>query len=214
MVSVDKLINKYKLKIELSSIKFLKVKDTNDFCKKAYPDHKNGCKNYGCSYLCPPYAPYLKELIEKYKSHTLYYVHFDFKKYKEEMDNEKDPFWTENRKKCNLYYQNAVKSRLYNYLIGDYDENQDLLLGCGHGFGTRDNEEIDETKSEKEIMEYAGLFDKERKKRIFSMEAVGINVISTLRRNHIEIEPRPNNFIIFCSLLCSNKIIKKIDDYF
>jgi hypothetical protein len=56
------------------------------------------------------------------------------------------------------------------------------LLGCGSGFNNKD------------IKRY--------QKEVYSMEAVGINVLSTLRLNKIDFEIRPKNKILLVCLVC------------
>jgi hypothetical protein len=77
----------------------------------------------------------------------LFMVQFDFKRYKVQMQSE-HPLWTERQCACNLYYQNTIKKQLYDYVSPYFVLRNQLLMGCGSGFG----------------------------KNIYSMESVGINI--------------------------------------
>jgi hypothetical protein len=188
---------------ELTKIKIKKIKektiifseDVEEWCLRPYPNHPNGCPNFN-HHLCLPYAPFLRDYIDNYSYFYLVYVHFNFAKYKESRKEENPEFFnSENRLKCLLYWQNSVKKLLREKIERLIHLNTDLLIaGCGSGM---------------RIKGYN--YD------VYSMEAMGINVFSTLKLNKIPFELRPKNMIILCSLICAKnglnfKRQKKLDE--
>lgn len=179
MVDVAKYSIFKNLKIDKSTISF--KENIGEWCKLPYPDHPNGCPNYGKNLYCPPDNPFYKEEVLKYSIHILFYTHFNINAYKSELSI-KNKDWSDRKLSCCLYWQKSLKNKLFQKVLPYYDKNVDLLLGCGSGFGNI----------------------------YYSMESVGINVFKTLKDNNINIERNPKNFVILCSLLCTN-IDKKIN---
>ncbi len=160
-------------------------------CYYHYPNHPKGCINIDkCRNLNVPYFGKLLHYGD-YRYYYLIYLNFDFKQYKELRKNENPEFFnTENRLKCLIYWQNSLRKIIKDYLEGLKKSNPFFfyILGCGRGFRLS------------------------FQKRVASMEAVGINVFSTLKLNGINFEIKPKNKIILCNLLCSKQRIsfKKI----
>lgn len=181
------LIKIKRKKIQCKSIIF--SEDTGEWCLRPYPDHPKGCPNYNKNHLCPPNTPQLEDLIIDYDHFHLIYAEFDFAEYKK-LRKQEQPNWTVNQVKCVLYWQNSVKKLLkekIEQIIDPYLINNILILGCGSGMKIKDY-----------------------KYDIYSMEAMGVNVFSTLKLNNINFEIRPKNKIILCCLLCSKKELKII----
>lgn len=150
-------------------------------CYYPYPDHPKGCINVDkCKNLD---VPYFGNLIYRlnYEYYYLVYLIFNFKRYKEIRKVENPVFFnTENRLKCVLYYQNSLKYIIEKYIELIYRQNKDFyVLGCGSGLNLS------------------------FQKPVASMEAVGINVFSTMKLNKIHFEVKPVNKIVFCNMLMS-----------
>jgi predicted metal-binding protein len=169
-----------------------------EWCQKKYPGNPKGCKNYGNSILCPPKSPFLKKEILSYPYHILFCALIDFKGYKKEM-SERSSKYTDKQNACCYYYQGSLKKHFYNFVMDHckYNYPCDLLLGCGHGFGPY-NEKYSEAQNAIE-----------GKYKIYAMEAVGINVVKTVRHNELEMVFPPKDQILFCSLLCSDRNLKE-----
>ena len=87
--------------------------------------------------------------------------------------------------KCVLYWQSSLKVIIKRFIENIWQRNQHFyVLGCGSGFKLSFQEHV------------------------ASMEAVGINVFSTLKLNKIKFEIKPKNKVILCNLLCSKQKIK------
>lgn len=157
---------------------------------RSYPNHPKGCPNYN-SRLCPPYipshVPSLIDLIVDYDHFYLIYAEFNFAKYKE-LRKQENPNWTSNQIKCLLYWQNSVKKLLKEEIEQIIDPsfiNNILILGCG-----------------------SSMKIKWHKNDIYSMEAMGVNVFSTLKLNKISFEINPQNKVILCCFLASEEELK------
>jgi predicted metal-binding protein len=179
MVNIDPFIQIHSLKITSNDI-FLK-ENIGIWCQLPYPDHPNGCPNYGKSPLCPPRSPFFNKDIYEKKELYLFYMIFEFDRYKQAMRNEK-PDWTEKQIACVLYWQSSVKLRLKQAI---YDKtivkNRFCIFGCGSGFDGH-----------------------------YSMEAVGINVVMTLKHLKIDFEVKPKNKIVLCALCVLNEPLREI----
>lgn len=154
-------------------------------CYYPYPNHLKGCPNINkCRNLN---VPYFGNLIYRlnYNYYYLVYIDFNFKRYKELRKISNPEFFnTEDRIKCVLYYQNSLKYVIKKYIELIYKQNKDFYV---FGFGSGLNLSFQEP--------------------VASMEAVGINVFSTMKLNKIPFEIKPVNKIVFCSLLLSKYIL-------
>jgi hypothetical protein len=150
------------------------------FCSIPYKNNNEGCPNQE---ICKE-APYFEEL-EDYNHYYLIYAKFDFKKYKFLRKTQNPTFFnSEGRLTCCLYWQNSVKRVIKDYFINLWNKgNRFYLLGSGSVYSLPFQE------------------------KIFSMEAAGINVFSTLKLNQIGFELKIKNTITLCNLLCSNELI-------
>ncbi len=186
------------VKISVKKIKeetIIFSEDVEEWCLRPYPHHPNGCPNFN-NHLCPPYAPFLREYIDNYNHFYLVYAKFNLAKYKELRKEENPEFFnSEDRLKCLLYWQNSVKKLLKEKIERLINQNTELLIaGCGSGM---------------KIKGYN--YD------VHSMEAMGVNVFSTLKLNKIPFELRPKNLIILCSLICAKNSLnfkeqRKLDE--
>jgi hypothetical protein len=79
------------------------------WCCLPYPNHPNGCPNFGKSEECPPEAPLFETIIKP--PFTLVAVRFNLEEHVRKM-KEKHPNWSEKRAKCLLYWQRKVNKRL------------------------------------------------------------------------------------------------------
>ena len=156
-----------------------------ELCYFPYPNHPKGCPNKTkCENLNVPCFGDIKE-FGRFSYYYLIYLVFDFKKYKEFRKVENPSFFnTKERLKCVLYWQGSLKRIIREYIEELRKKNNSFyVLGCGSGFKLSFQEEV------------------------ASMEAVGINVFSTLKLNRIKFEIKPKNRVILCNLLCSKQIV-------
>lgn len=110
---------------------------TRKWCQLPYPDHPQGCPNYGKKALCPPVAPYMKERLKRYSFFELNWVEFDWQGYKQWRKSQ-HPEWTERQASCCLYFQGSLKSMLLKQIE---KKRGVFVLGCGSGFaGTQSME--------------------------------------------------------------------------
>ncbi len=170
-------------KIKKESIEF--TKKTRLWCKLPYPNHPNGCSNYNKNPLCPPNTKYMKKILIDYQYYYLIYAKFDLKRQRERMLS-LHPHWSNKQANCLLYWQNSVKKELkesIKKIIFDNKNIEIFLFSCGSGF----------------------IINNFYQKKIYSMEAAGINVYNTLKNNNIDFELKPKNKVILATLLCSKK---------
>lgn len=173
-------------KIEEKSI--IRYHEVLDLCYYPYPNHPKGCPNIDKCHS-EKKIPYFSEVVKnnKFTHYYLVYINFNFAKYKV-LRKEGNPefFNSEARLKCLFYWQNSVK-KLLKQKIEELINNQNsiFIAGCGSG------------------MKIKGY-----NKYGYSMEAMGINVFSTLKLNEIPFELKPKSKIILCSLICSKNKLK------
>ena len=173
---------KLKSKI-ISRNSIIAYKEILDLCKRPYPGHRKGCPNIEKCHN-ELIVPFFKKLDSqmKFRFYYLLYAIFDFKGYKKSRKKEY-PKWSDGKIKCVLYWQGSVKSLIRKKLEKIYNEYDFYVLGCGSGLKLS------------------------FQKPVASMEAVGINVFSTMKINKVEFEIKPISRIVFCNLLCSKKPI-------
>lgn len=179
--------------IPLSSIFF--TKKTFLWCKCPYPNYPNGCPNYNGE-LCPPNTPYLEldKAFYSFKYYFLIYLQFNFRQYINERRKLK-PDWSIKQLGNRRHWQSSIKAKLKYFIlnllkINNFHKEKDFyILSCGSGFKSKDINQFQNP--------------------IYSMEAVGIYVLKTLKENNIKIEFKPdyNSILHFASLFCSNKEI-------
>ncbi len=174
------------LRVPRNTIKF--TKKTHIWCTLPYPGHPKGCPNYKKNLLCPPYTKIMENCLKNYNYFYLIYAVFNLYRYKNYM-LKKHPNWTERKASCLLYWQNSVKKILKDFITNLYlnNPNCSLYLFCS-GSGLKSKSFKQET--------------------VYSMEAVGINVINTLIKNGINIEIKPKKIVHIVNLLCSDKELK------
>lgn len=173
MVDILKYTKIETKKIPIESIVF--KENIGQWCQLPYSEHKKGCPNYGKGLLCPPKSPFYRDIVKNWQCFSVVYAVIDLKGYKDEM-RISHPNWSEKQLSCVLYWQRRVKVKLRSEVDKICNIGNDLVLGCGSGFGD-----------------------------CYSMESVGINVIQTLKNNNIEIDVKPINRVVLVSLICKNK---------
>jgi predicted metal-binding protein len=167
------------------------VYDENGKKMKKRPSHPHGCPNFiQRNPLCPPIVSLRSDILEKYNRFTLVYAVFDFQKYKQlmyENARKEERRITDKQVKCVLYWQGQLKKVLKEYIQLNFYKGKeplfDEMFGAGSGFKfyKKDTGNIVESPS---------------------MEAVGIRVFTTLKRNKISYEIKPKNKILMVTLLC------------
>ncbi len=80
-------------------------------CKKAYPNHKNGCPNFNKREDCPPKVPLIWQVLNLEKPVYAIWNVFDFSGHTFRM-REKHPEWTERQVDCCLYWQGTARKQL------------------------------------------------------------------------------------------------------
>lgn len=170
--------------VSADSILFTKSeKQRNRWCQMPYPGHPKGCPNFGRSPTCPPQVGMRPDILVTYDIFILTYAIFDFKNYQQqrwEETQDNREYWNENRIKCNLYWQSSVKKLMKKFIQRKFCSKSNIkypkfgeLFGAGSGFWNRP-----------------------------SLEAVGINVFSTLKKNNICYEIKPMTTITMVALIC------------
>jgi len=176
-------------KIPKISIIFSEECYKGEWCLRPYDRHPNGCPNYNKK-LCPPNTFYFKERVDEYDYFYLIYIIFNFKKYKD-LRRKKHEDWSEKQLGNRRHWQSSVKKLLKEEILKIYGMNRQnknkYLLSCGSGFNNSSF--------------------KKYQNNVFSMEAVGINVLSTLGLNKIEYKRNPETYINLVCLLCSKEKI-------
>jgi predicted metal-binding protein len=181
-MEIEKLVTVHVKKIEKDSI--ITTKLTQDFCKRPYPNHPKGCPNYGKGPLCPPHDVFIDPILREFNNFYLFFAKFDFRTYVEIRSYEK-PEWSDKQLRCVLYWQSSVKKILKQKILNVLRTNnyeKYYIASCGSGFNTKNLSKYQE--------------------KIYSMESIGINVLSTLKKNKIEFERNPINTVTLVCLLC------------
>ena len=81
-----------------------------DLCRLKYPNHSNGCPNYGKKVGCPPTASHLYTLIDSSLVFVIWNV-FPFGQHVQRMRS-KHPDWSERQVRCCLYWQGKARKQL------------------------------------------------------------------------------------------------------
>jgi len=106
---MSQLNNKRVLVIKLKESDIVLTPETREWCKLPYPNHPDGCPNYGKKADCPPNAPWFTDVVKP--PYTLVGVRFNLQNHIRKM-RKKHPNWTHRQLKCLLYWQNKVRSQL------------------------------------------------------------------------------------------------------
>jgi hypothetical protein len=156
--------------------------EVEEFCKRPYPDHPNGCPNIEKCKSLKSNLPSLKSILSQHSHFYLFYAELDFDTYKRERNALKPEFFnTRRRLECVLYWQRPVKKLIEEKLelLWTINANKFYVLGSGSGL------------------------DLTFQKIVPSMENFCINVFSTMKLNNIEFELKPLTKVVLCNLLCS-----------
>jgi len=79
------------------------------WCTLPYPNHRNGCPNYGKKQGCPPYAKKFYDIVKD--PFFLVIQEFDIKTHVQKM-KKKHPKWTDRQCRNLLYWQKRVVKKL------------------------------------------------------------------------------------------------------
>lgn len=82
-----------------------------NLCFEAYPNHKNGCPNYGKKKGCPPQAPMINEILDITSPVWAVWNIFDFKTHCNKM-RRIHPKWSIRQVECCLYWQGTARKQL------------------------------------------------------------------------------------------------------
>jgi predicted metal-binding protein len=88
-------------------------KGFNRWCTLPYPDHPNGCPNFGKFKDCPPFAPYFLDIYKP----ELYvaFMRFNFEEYLQRK-NEIHPDWTQRALRNPRHFQTHLGSKLRDFV--------------------------------------------------------------------------------------------------
>lgn len=89
---------------------FLTEVSSRDLCRLEYPNHPNGCPNYGKKISCPPIASHLYMLINSSPIYIIWNV-FLFGQHVQRMKL-RHPEWSERQARCCLYWQGTARKQL------------------------------------------------------------------------------------------------------
>jgi predicted metal-binding protein len=81
------------------------------WCKLPYPNHPNGCPNFGKRKGCPPNTPNADKFFDLSKPLYLVYGEFDLKTHMKSMLR-KHPNWSERQLRNVLYWQPRSKAQM------------------------------------------------------------------------------------------------------
>jgi predicted metal-binding protein len=99
-------------RILVEDLDLLYNKNIQDFCKKGYRGHKEGCPNYGKLDNCPPKAPLIDKIINPKLKCKFLGVKFDLHSHREKL-RKKHSDWSVWKLNCVLYWQNGVNKELH-----------------------------------------------------------------------------------------------------
>ncbi|MBY9014799.1 MAG: hypothetical protein KGD68_03830 [Candidatus Lokiarchaeota archaeon] len=137
------------------------------------------CPHYNHSHSCPPSAPYLEQELSNYKIFYLIYSRFNLSEYIKEV-KEKHPNRSEQRIKYFYYmnnlYREDLKREVENFVNDLVDDPKEILLlydgTCRICLNDKD----------KGCTFDSGTSCRYPDKQMFSMEAIGIEVIRTVAK--------------------------------
>lgn len=87
------------------------IRPVHSLCLRPYPNHKNGCPNYGKKKGCPPGVPMFDSVCYVSKPTYAIYNVFDFRGHVERM-KVKHSNWSQRQIECCLYWQGAARKKL------------------------------------------------------------------------------------------------------
>ena len=87
------------------------IRPVHSLCVRPYPNHKNGCPNYGKKKGCPPGVPMFDKFYDLSKPIYAIYNKFDFKGHVERM-KVKHSSWSKRQLECCLYWQGTARKNL------------------------------------------------------------------------------------------------------
>lgn len=144
--------------------KLLLSNKTAEWCKLPYPDHPDGCPNYGVKEGCPPKAPLIHQFADMSKPMYFMVTTFNLAGHVERM-RAIYPGWSDRQARCCLYWQRGVRKEL------EAESRRAILKGYGAAFN-------------------------------LCPEAMGVNVIRTLKALHVPVETKPKTWVYKVALLC------------
>lgn len=157
------------------------------------------CPNYEKSWSCPPAAPYLKKELSKFRKFYLVYVQFDVAAHVEKVKAKhpkRSPQRIKNKFYSIIYSRRDLDKEIIKFLE-NYDEEytEKFILWGGtckycmnNGFKKCSYEERLPCRYPDKIQ--------------YSMEAVGIDVTTTVNKLNMNIEWPPVNFYYWFGLVC------------
>ena len=92
-------------------VKPVMLRLVHSLCVRPYPNHKNGCPNYGKKKGCPPDVPMFDSFYDLSKPVYAIYNKFDFKGHVDRM-RANHPDWSKRQVECCLYWQSAARKKL------------------------------------------------------------------------------------------------------
>jgi len=161
------------------------------------PSYK--CPSYGHSWTCPPEAPYFESEVAKFKECYLIYYELNLSDY---VKNEKAkyPEKSETAIKNTVYTNKLLHNKLESEILDFLDKYQEhyeekLILWDGHC-------RICSNKVDKGCTYDSGKPCRYPDKRKYSMEAVGVDVTTTVSNLNLNIQWPPKDFLYRFGLVC------------
>lgn len=103
-------------------------------CPRPYPGHPKGCPNFGQKDGCPPMAPMIENVLDLEKPVFLVAVSYDLAGHVAEM-GERHPGWTAKQRANCLYWQGAVRARLFETARHEAYERDLIVVKCPEANG-------------------------------------------------------------------------------
>lgn len=106
-----------------------------DWCRLPYPNHKNGCPNYGKADRCPPKAPMVQTVFDISKPLYLVHSEFDLKSHVGRMQSS-HPEWSDRQCRCVLYWQPHSRKQLKDRVrMARFVLGTNIETSCPEGMG-------------------------------------------------------------------------------
>lgn len=119
-------------------------------CKRAYPNHPQGCPNFDKKEGCPPSAPIINKTLDLKKTVWAVWNIFPFGEHIKKM-KDKHPQWSQRQLECCLYWQGTARKQLRTiikeHLREEWKDQPDthLVVACPEAQGVNLTETMKQT---------------------------------------------------------------------
>jgi hypothetical protein len=126
------------MKLPTGTIKISKLISSNktgQWCQISYPNHPNGCPNYGRKHNCPPFAIKLTNILDIDRPIYIVYSEFNLRNHILKMKN-RHPQWTARQLRNVLYWQGTSRKQLKERVkVAQYVTGCNFISYCPEGQG-------------------------------------------------------------------------------